>query len=316
MNDSQINDALFRHAFITAMIIGTLCRFSVLRVKDKQYPSRPQDYVEQIIVAVLASSLGAVAFPALIDKEFSALTFLAVGIQQFQSLAQQEQITLENMETDGLVQKGQPYINEIASAYEVRSYVSLFSALISSIIYIYIARKYDAGILICTIFSVLGAVIVSFIFRRVLRRKSINDVADIYLGKINFDGPLLKVNDVVVTNIGLKDSRKKYLENGIAIEIVPKNMASFGIINDIGQQKAIMHNIYINLGIDKDVDDTDLFPLSKTDLKNKSVVIVMIPLLKDEVIFMKEAGSTPILETSKGKQSAYKNKLLLFNKGD
>ena len=38
MNESQINDALFRHAFITAMIIGTLCRFFVLRVKDKQYP--------------------------------------------------------------------------------------------------------------------------------------------------------------------------------------------------------------------------------------------------------------------------------------
>ena len=95
MNDSQVNDALFRHAFITAMIIGTLCRFFVLRVKDKQYPSRPQDYIEQIIVAALASSLGAIALPALIDKEFSALTFLAVGIQQFQSLSQQEQITLE-----------------------------------------------------------------------------------------------------------------------------------------------------------------------------------------------------------------------------
>ena len=98
MNDSQVNDALFRHAFITAMIIGTLCRFFVLRVKDKQYPSRPQDYIEQIIVAALASSLGAIALPALIDKEFSALTFLAVGIQQFQSLSQQEQITLENIE--------------------------------------------------------------------------------------------------------------------------------------------------------------------------------------------------------------------------
>ena len=92
MNDSQINDALFRHAFIAAMIIGTLCRFLLLRVKDNQYPTTPQDYIEQIIIASLAASLGAVAFPALIDKEFSALTFLAVGIQQFQGLAQQEKI--------------------------------------------------------------------------------------------------------------------------------------------------------------------------------------------------------------------------------
>ena len=312
MNDSQVNDALFRHAFITVMIIGKLCRFFVLRVKDKQYPSRPQDYIEQIIVAALASSLGAIALPALIDKEFSALTFLAVGIQQFQSLSQQEQITLENIEKDEIIEKGQPYINEIASTYEVRSYISLFSALISSIIYIYVARKYDAGILSCTLLAILGGVIVALIFRRLLRRKSVNDVADIYMAKISFDGPILKVNDIVMTNIGLKDSRKKYLEKGLAIEIVPKSMSDFGIVNDIGQQKAIMHNIYIHLGMDKDVDESDLLAISKTDLDKKSVVIVMIPLLKDEITFMQVAGSTPILETSKGKQSAYKKKAVLF----
>ena len=258
MNDSQINDALFRHAFIAAMIIGTLCRFLLLRVKDNQYPTTPQDYIEQIIIASLAASLGAVAFPALIDKEFSALTFLAVGIQQFQGLAQQEKITLENTDADELVSKGEPYIDVIANTYEVRSYVSLFSALIASITYIYIARKYDADALICTIFATLGGIIVTLIFRRMLRRSSIKDVADIYPAKISFDGPILKVNDIVMTNIGLKDTRKKYLEKGIAIEIVPKDMSSFGIINDIGEQRAIMHNIYLHMGIDKDVDETDI----------------------------------------------------------
>lgn len=312
MNNSQINDALFRHAFITAMVIGTLCRFFVLRVKDKQYPSRPQDYVEQIIVAALAASLGSVALPALIDKEFSALTFLAVGIQQFQSLSQQEQITLENIENDDLIDKGQPYIDEIASTYEVRSYVSLFSALVASLIYIFISRIYDDSVLICTITSAIGGIIVALIFRRLLRRQSVNDLADVYLGKITFDGPLLKVNDVIMGNIGLKDSRKKYLEKGVAIEIVPKDMGSFGTINDIGQQKGIIHNIYIQLGMDKDVDERDLLAIAKTNLKKKSVVMVMIPLLKDEITLIKAAGSTPIIGTSKGKQSAYKKKPLLF----
>lgn len=312
MNDSQINDALFRHAFITAMVIGTLCRFFVLRVQDKQYPSRPKDYIEQIIIAALAASLGAVALPALIDKEFSALTFLAVGIEQFQGLSQQEKITLENIDGDDIVEKGKPYINEIASTYEVRSYVSLFSSFIASIIYIYIARAYDPGTLLCTIYASIGGIIVALIFRRLLRRPSVNDIADIYLGKISFDGPLLKVNDVVMTNIGLKDSRKKYLEKGLAIEVVPKDMDSFGTINDIGQQKAMIHNIYIHLGMDKDVDERDLLALAKTDLKKKSVLIVLIPLLKDEVILMQVAGSTPILDTSKDKQSAYKKKALIF----
>ncbi len=312
MNDSQINDALFRHAFIAAMIIGTLCRFFLLRVKDNQYPTTPQDYIEQIIIASLSASLGAVAFPALIDKEFSALTFLAVGIQQFQGLAQQEKITLENTDAEELVSKGEPYIDVIANTYEVRSYVSLFSALIASITYIYIARKYDADALICTTFATLGGIIVALIFRRILRRSSIKDVADIYPAKISFDGPILKVNDIVMTNIGLKDTRKKYLEKGIAIEIVPKDMSSFGIINDIGEQRAIMHNIYLHMGIDKDVDETDIKTIARTNLDRKSVVIVTIPLLRDEVKLIQVAESAPILDTAKGKQSAYKKKPVFF----
>ena len=312
MNDSQINDALFRHAFITAMIIGTLCRFFVLRVEDKQYPSRPQDYIEQIIIAALAASLGAVALPALIDKEFSALTFLAVGIQQFQGLSQQEKITLENIDSDEIVSKGEGYINEIATTYEVRSYISLFSALLSSIVYIYIARKFDADILICIIAASIAGIIVGLFFRRVLRRPSINDVAEIYMAKISFEEQLLKVNDITMTNIGLKDTRKKYLEQGMAIEIVPKSMTDFGIINDIDQQRAIMHNIYIHLGFAKDVDEKDLLPIARTNLDKKSVVIIMIPLIKDEVTFMQVTGSTPVLDTSKGKQSAYKKKPLFL----
>lgn len=312
MKDSLINDALFRHAFITAMIIGTICRFFVLRVEDKQYPTRPQDYIEQIIIAALASSLGAIALPALIDKEFSALTFLAVGIQQFQGLSQQEKITLENIDEDEIVSKGEPYIDEIATTYEVRSYVSLFSALVASIVYIVIARRYKVDTLVCIIFAAIGGAIVALIFRRMLRRQSIGDVADIHMAKISFEGPLLKVNDIVMTNIGLKESRKKYMEKALAIEIIPNDMSCFGIINDIGQQRAIMHNIYIHVGFDKDVDEQDLMPMAKTDLDKKSVVIIMIPLVKDEVTFMKVASSTPILDTSKGKQSAYKKKPLFL----
>ena len=125
-----------------------------------------------------------------------------------------------------------------------------------------------------------------------------------------------------MTNIGLKDTRKKYLEQGMAIEIVPKSMTDFGIINDIDQQRAIMHNIYIHLGFAKDVDEKDLLPIARTNLDKKSVVIIMIPLIKDEVTFMQVAGSTPVLDSdctesckitlSKGKQSAYKKKPLFL----
>ena len=118
MKESLIADDLFRRAFIVALLIGVLCRGLVLRVTDKQYPSRPQDYLEQIIISGLLASLGGIAFPALIDKEFSALTFFAVAIQQFQGLSQEERITIENIDNGEVVPKGAAYIEEISSTYE------------------------------------------------------------------------------------------------------------------------------------------------------------------------------------------------------
>ena len=190
MKESLIADDLFRRAFIVALLIGVLCRGLVLRVTDKQYPSRPQDYLEQIIISGLSASLGAIAFPALIDKEFSALTFFAVAIQQFQGLSQEERITIENIDNGEVVPKGAAYIEEISSTYESRSYISLFSSLVASVVYIYCARAYKFGFLPCTILAAIGGVIVGFIFKRYLRRSSIGDIADVVEAKINFDSKI------------------------------------------------------------------------------------------------------------------------------
>ena len=101
MKQSLLSEALFRRSFVVAVIIGIVCRALVLRVVNKQYPKRPYDYIEQIIISGLSASLGAIAFPALMDKEFSSLTFFAVAIQQFQGLAKEERITIENIDEDG-----------------------------------------------------------------------------------------------------------------------------------------------------------------------------------------------------------------------
>lgn len=310
MKESLIADDLFRRAFIVSLIVGVLCRGFVLRVADKQYPTRPQDYIQQIIISGLASSLGAIAFPALIDKEFSALTFFAVAIQQFQGLSQEERITIENIDQEEVVPKGTAYIEEISSTYESRSYVSLFSSLVASVIYIYFARAYKLDFLLCTILAVLGAITVGLIFRRYLRRDSIGDIADVVEAKINFDGPILKVNDIFINNIGLEETRNKYLSNAIAIEIIPKNMKAYGIISDLGQRQAILHNLYIHFGINKDVDEKDLLATTKVDFDKNTVVIPYLPLVKDIDELIRVVKSTPILEVSKGKQSAYSGEKL------
>ena len=305
MTESALNEALFRHSFLIAVILGTLSRFLVLRIKDRQYPTRPQDYIEQIIIAGLTSSLGAIALPALIDKEFAALTFLAIGIQQFQGISQQEKISLSNIDEDELVPKGDEYIQEISSTYEVRSYVSLFTALFSSIVYILIARRFGENIWICSSFAILTALITGLIFRRILRRNNINDIATIKEAKLYFDGPIMKVDDIVMTNIGLKSTQQKFLKKGIALEIITKNKHDFGVINDLGQRQAIIHNIFIHTGVDKDVDEHDIVSTSKANLNKNSIIIVFMPILNDMNLIKQVAGSTPILEVAKGKQSNY-----------
>lgn len=310
MKESLIADDLFRRAFVIALFMGILCRGLVLRVTDKQYPSRPQDYLEQIIISGLAAALGAIAFPALIDKEFSALTFFAVAIQQFQGISQEEKITIENIDSSEVVPKGEAYIEEISSTYESRSYISLFSSLVASVIYIYVARAYKLGFLPCTILAVIGASIVGLIFKRYLTRASVGDIADVVEAKINFSGPILKVNDVFINNIGLEDTRNKYLKDGIAIEIIPKNMKSYGIVSDLGQRQAILHNLYIHFGINKDVDEKDLLAATKIDLEKHTLVIPYLPLVKDMNELIKVVKSTPILEVAKGKQSIYSGEKL------
>ena len=310
MKQSLIADDVFRRAFIVALFIGILCRGLVLRVTDKQYPTRPQDYLEQIIVSGLAASLGAIAFPALIDKEFSALTFFAVAIQQFQGISQEEKITIENIDNSEVVPKGAAYIEEIASTYESRSYISLFSSLLASVIYLYFARAYKFGFLPCTILAIIGGAIVGLIFKRYLRRRSIGDIADVVEAKINFEGPILYVNDVYISNIGLDATKDRYINEGIAIEVIPKDMKAYGIISDLGQRQAILHNLYIHFGINKDVDEKDLLAITKMDFEKNTLVIPYLPLVKDIDELIKVVKSAPILEVAKGKQSIYSGEKL------
>ena len=51
---------------------------------------------------------------------------------------------------------------------------------------------------------------------------------------------------------------------------------------------------------------------AKVDLDRKSIVIPITPILQDMDVLIDVIKSTPVLETSKNKQSAYKKKPLFF----
>ena len=72
----------------------------------------------------------------------------------------------------------------------------------------------------------------------------------------------------------------------------------------------MLHNLFIHFGINKDIDEKDLLATSKINLEKNTVVIPYLPLVKDMNELIKVIKSTPILEVSKGKQSAYMGKNL------
>ena len=87
-------------------------------------------------------------------------------------------------------------------------------------------------------------------------------------------------------------------------------MKAYGIISDLGQRQAILHNLYIHFGINKDVDEKDLLAITKMDFEKNTLVIPYLPLVKDIDELIKVVKSAPILEVAKGKQSIYSGEKL------
>lgn len=296
---------LFRRAFGVALILGVLSRLIVLRIVNRQQPTLPQDYIEQLILSFIASALGAIAFPALLDKEFAALTFLSVGIQQFQEVASEEELTLSNIEPNELVNKGITYIHDISKNYEVRNYLSIFSSLAGSMAFILCNNILKFNFIMCVISAIIATGIVGYIFKKILSNKSLEDIVDVEVVPIEFDGALLKIGGVVITNVGLENSRKRYLKKGIGLKVIPKDLVSAGIIGDPAQQQAMLYNVYIHMGIDKDVDEPEFTPIARTNPNDNSVNFGFIPLVKDIDLTVEAIKSTPILDSSKGNNNAY-----------
>ena len=130
------NELLSQHYLIlitTSTIIGTLARISVLKQDYRQYPSYPNGYMIHIITAFIASALGAVAIPALLTKNFVAVTFLSLAIQQFRDIRKMERNSLQDLEETEYTYRGSAYIDGIAKTFEARNYFALIVSFMSAL---------------------------------------------------------------------------------------------------------------------------------------------------------------------------------------
>lgn len=298
-----------KNIFIIGIVIGILSRVITLNTDRKQYPTEPNMLVSQIVLAAIGSALGALLVPALIEKSYSSITFLSLAASQFRQVRHNRRDALNDMEDSLLVKRGDGYIEEIALTYEVRSYTCILTAVATSSAYHLSKTELMFPEFASVVIGSISGLALAFIFKKLFARKSINDIADVVPAKITFDGPLLKVNDVVISNIGLESSRQRYLKHGLAVEIIPKDKSytNSGIILNNGQRQTIANIVYSRLGIMKSPDEPDFTPLLRRNPKNGSLVMPYIPLEKDMDKLIDAVRSTPIIESAKGKNWALKN---------
>ena len=111
--------------FFIGIIIGILSRLIMLHLDQKQYPTEPNILLSQLVLAFVASALGSLLVPALIERSYTSITFLSLAAQQFRQVRDNRRDTLQNLEDVQLIQRGNAFIEEIARTYEVRSYTCI-----------------------------------------------------------------------------------------------------------------------------------------------------------------------------------------------
>ncbi|SHJ13562.1 hypothetical protein SAMN02745975_01357 [Geosporobacter subterraneus DSM 17957] len=282
------------------LMMGIIARLYMMRIDFRQYPSYPQGLVSHLTLGVIAAALGSVAIPALIKKEYAAVTFLALAAQQFRDVRNMERQSLDNIEPTELVPRGTAYIEDIAKAFEARNYMVIITALFSSIT-IHSLGSMNIPKLVVYGGSILVGFICLFLLKGLLGRQNIAEIADVIPAEIDFDGPLLKANGTVLMNVGLKQSRQLYLDKGMGVEIIPKDPNASATLATIGQRQAIIHNVSAQLGIRLDIGEPDFTPMARRNLDNGNIVMSIVPMERDMGLLIEAVKRTPVLETTKRK---------------
>ena len=285
--------------FFIGIIIGILSRLIMLHLDQKQYPTEPNILLSQLVLAFVASALGSLLVPALIERSYTSITFLSLAAQQFRQVRDNRRDTLQNLEDVQLIQRGNAFIEEIARTYEVRNYTCIISI------------EFKLGDTTSIIISSICGLALAFILKKLLTRQSIGDIADVVPSKISFvDECIMQIGELKgITNIGLEVDREKYLSQGLGIEIIPKDKsyANVGTIYDPGQRQAIIYNIYSRIGILREEDEPAFYPLPRMNLNNGSLMIAVVPVDKDINKLIDAVKSCPILSSAKGKNVSLKN---------
>ncbi|MDI3518710.1 MULTISPECIES: YIEGIA family protein [Caldanaerobacter] len=284
----SIGHDLYIKIVLMGIVMGSLARFVYLRVDYRQYPTYPQGYMTHLTLGVISAALGAFSVPALIEKQYTAVTFLALAAQQFKGVREIERTSLEKMESTELVPRGAAYIENIAKIFEARNYIAMAVAAVTSLS-VYLAKSALVGLAV-------GGISI-YLSRYVMKTAYIRDIADVIPAKIVFKGPLLSVENVILADIGLKEGREIIEKYGVAAIIRPKSLDSLISINNLGIRQAILHETANQLGLRMNIDTPELAPMTINNSENGDVIVVMVVMKPDVDAFVEIIKNIPAIET-------------------
>lgn len=298
-----MKDALFL-AVTVGLAAGTLARAALLRIDYRQYPTYPHAAFSHLTLGFIAAFLGAVAVPALAEKEFTAVTFLALAAQQFREIRTAERESLENLEVNELVSRGLDYIEGIAKVFEARNYVVMLVALAGSSVTLFVRRQLGPDSTGPLLVSVAAGVLASWAAYQLAigrqREQVVRQVADVTPAPVHFNGPDLFIGDVHIMNVGLEEAREHIRKLALGLILAPRGAAAREILADRGQRQAILHDAVGAVGIRKDVSTPEFTPLIRRDLESGKVGLYLVPDEKDERALIEAVNRVPILESARG----------------
>ncbi len=279
---------------IAGTMAGTLSRIILLRIDYRQYPGYPHGMLAHLSLGIIASAIGAVVVPAILKPDFAAVTFLALAAQQFREIRGMERATLASLEENELVQRGNDYIEGIARTFEARNYLVMATAVLTG-------TAFHLG----GVFAAIAVAAVSIFLSRIfMSGESIGDICRVEAAKLSFEGAILKVDEIGIMNVGLKEMREKILNEGLAVKITPLNANARATIHDLGQRMAIAHTAAVILGVKKDVDTPELTPLARKNVDTGEVGLYILPVEKDMEALLLAVKRTPVLESARSKPLA------------
>ena len=287
-----MNLAIFEDTEIVAIVVGVVfgivCRIITLRTDYRQYPTYPHGKVIHVSLGVIAAGLGAVAVPALLKKDYTAITFLALAAQQFREVRNMERETLGQVDKMELVPRGNTYIEGIAMVFEGRNYMVIFASFTATLF----------SLMFQWYWGVAAGIISLVVAKAFQSGKALGQIADIRVAEIRFEGADLFVDSIHIMNVGLESDRRVIAEHGLGLIVVPKNENVKVTIANIGQRQAILHNVSVILGIYRDSGEPALVPMAKLDLHSGTLAVFALPREKDPAKAIAVLRNVPVLENA------------------